>query len=86
MKKPTFELQVVTVGHALFDGDAHEMSCRTKAGDITILAHHEPLITQLGKGGVRVVDNDGKEHTYFIERGVLEISNNRAVVICSSNE
>ncbi len=86
MKNSTFQLQVVTVGHALFEGDAREMSCRTKAGDITILAHHAPLITQLGKGGIRVVDSEDKEHTYFIDRGVLEISNNRAVVICSSNE
>lgn len=77
----TFHLVIASVGEARFDGPAISATIPTTAGEITILAHHEPLVATLKKGmiTVRVGGNDPKE--FPIDGGVLEISGNRAVVL-----
>ncbi len=81
----TLQLQVVTVAKALFEGEARQLHCRGVDGEMTILAHHEPLITHLVESTVRVTDADGEVHEYPIQSGILEVANNRAVVLCSGN-
>lgn len=82
MSQKSFTLQIVTVGSALFDGEALELHCRGAGGQMTILAHHEPLITKIEKGVVRVITKQ-KEETFEIEGGVLEVADNKAVMLCS---
>lgn len=81
-----FTLQVTTVSESLFDGEAHELHCRGVDGQLTILAHHEPLITRLEAGDVKVVAASGEEHVYAIHSGVVEVADNKAVVLCSMDE
>ncbi len=42
-------------------------------GEITVLDHHEPLITTLSAGPIKIVDNSGKEHFFTITSGFLEV-------------
>jgi len=84
MVSQPFIVQVVTVEKALFDGDALELHCAGVDGQLAILPHHEPLITRLAKGSVRVVTSVGEE-IFAIHSGVLEVADNKAVVLCSSD-
>ena len=81
----TFKLQVVTVSNALFDGEATELRCRGSAGQLTILAHHQPLITRVDPSDIIVVSESGEEK-FAISGGILEVADNRAVVLCSSDD
>ena len=84
MARKTFQLQIVTVGDALFDGDALELRCRGSAGQLAVLAHHQPLITRIEPSTLVVVTpEETKEFT--ISGGVLEVADNHAVVLCSSD-
>jgi len=77
----TFHLTIASVGETRFDGDAVSATLPGEAGELTILAHHEPIVTTL-KPGVIIVRADGSEPAQFkIESGVLEMSGNRAVVL-----
>ena len=85
----TFHLTIASVGETRFDGPALSATIPTMGGEITVLAHHEPLVATLRKGTITVrapaqagehaAPSGGKE--FPIENGVLEISGNRAVVL-----
>lgn len=79
----SFNLQIVTVSEELFNGTAQELHCTGVEGEMTILAQHEPFITTLKTGALRVTDEDKEKHTFEITNGVLEVAHNRAVVLCS---
>ena len=76
------KLGVYSLRGVLFEGEAREVSCMTLAGEITVLDHHEPLISILAKGVVKVIDADRKEHYIPARSGFLEIdSNNQAKLL-----
>ena len=76
----TFHLIIASVGDTKFDGNAESATLPGAAGEFTILAHHEPLVTTLKKGAVRVKAG-GEAKQFDIEGGVVECSGNRAVVL-----
>lgn len=86
MTQKSFTLRIVTVAEALFEGSAAELHCAGSAGQMTVLAHHEPLITRLETCTVRVVTPSGKTEEFPINGGVLEVADNKAVVLCSGSE
>lgn len=78
--RSTFHLVVASVGETKFDGEAISCTLPGLAGELTILPHHEPIVTTL-KPGTIVVRAEGGEQSFEIESGVLECSGNRAVVL-----
>lgn len=76
----TFHLIVASVGESRFDGAALSATIPTDAGEITVLPHHEPIVTTLRPGTITIRETlETKE--IDISGGVLEIANNRAVVL-----
>lgn len=80
MAGDTFHLVIASVGQTRFDGAALSATLPGVAGQLTVLPHHEALVTTLKKGTILVKESLG-EKTFDIENGVLEVSNNRAVVL-----
>lgn len=76
----TFHLTLASVGKTQFDGQASSVTLPGEAGEFTILANHEPIVTTLKRGTV-TVRAEGGSSEYKIESGVLEYSGNRAVVL-----
>ena len=81
MSANTFQLVIASVGETRFDGPAISATFPGSAGELTVLAHHEPLITTLKKGTIRVKGSGGEPKDFPVENGVLEISANRAIVL-----
>ena len=81
----TFNLVIASVGETHFDGQAESATLPGSAGELTILAHHEPLVTTLRAGTITVrLPKRGEEISIKeikIENGILECSHNRAVVL-----
>jgi F-type H+-transporting ATPase subunit epsilon len=77
----TLHLVIASVGENLYDGPAISATLPGAAGEMTILPHHEALVTTLkaGKIIVRIPNAESKE--FSIESGVLETSGTRAVVL-----
>jgi F0F1-type ATP synthase epsilon subunit len=76
-----FNVTIANVAGSLFDGDAVSISVPSVLGDTQILAHHEPLIALLKKGVVTVEDAHSEKLIFNIERGILEVSGNKAIVL-----
>ena len=67
------KLSVYSLKNILFQGEALSLNCKTTEGEITVLDHHEPLITVLSGGPVKIIDADEKEHFFEIKSGFLEV-------------
>ena len=67
---------VYSLQKVLFHGEASEVNCRTRSGEITILDHHRPLISLLARGTMKIVDENAKEHYIPVSSGFLEVQEN----------
>ncbi len=76
----TFHLVVASVGETRFDGAALSATIPTTSGVITILPHHEALVATLQKGTITIRETL-ETKTVDIEGGVIEVANDRAVVL-----
>lgn len=77
----TFHLTIASVGQTRFDGAATSATLPGTAGEFTILAHHEPIVTTLKPGTITVRLSEGEHKKFDIESGVLECSGSRVVVL-----
>lgn len=75
-----FLLTVAKLDEVLFRGQAHEVALPTEGGEITVLAHHMPLVTLLKEGAV-VVKHSDKEEQFSIQGGTAEINQKEVTVL-----
>ena len=76
-----FHLTVASVGEIKFEGEADSATFPGVAGEFTVLAHHEPLVSTLRAGTMLVRDTKGGKHVFEISTGVVEVSHNHAIVL-----
>jgi F-type H+-transporting ATPase subunit epsilon len=73
---------IAKVDEVLFEGEAYSLTVPGSAGEMTVLGHHEPLITTLKAGEARVHLAAGDvAQTFSIPGGVLEVRSDGATVI-----
>ena len=56
-----------------FSGEASGVNVKTKAGEITVLDNHLPLIAILEKGTLKILKNNGMREEKQISSGFLEM-------------
>lgn len=81
----SFHFEITTPDGQAFAADVTQVSLPTVDGEITVLARHEPLVSMLVPGELRIVQN-GEIQPYAIAGGVLEVQNNRAIVLADAAE
>lgn len=67
------KLSIYSLKKVLFQGQAVLLNCKTVMGEITVLENHEPLITVLTQGVMRVKNSSDKEEYFEIKSGFLEV-------------
>jgi F-type H+-transporting ATPase subunit epsilon len=72
---------IAKVDETLFEGEARSLTVPGVEGEMTILGHHEPLVTTLKPGTVTVRVQGEADQTFPIEGGVLEVRSDGATVI-----
>ena len=77
----TFHVTIASVGETRFDGVATSVTLPGADGELTVLPHHEPLVTTLKSGTITVREAAGEKKEFLVESGILEVSGNRAVVL-----
>lgn len=63
-----------------FDGPAQSLSASNDTGQFDILPLHHSFITLLNAGVITVVQKTGEPKVLEIEKGLLRVKNNQAVV------
>jgi len=76
-------LDIITPDKKVYNGEATAVTLPGTEGQFQVLNRHAPLVSTLGKGDV-VVDNSGVKHTYKIDGGVVEVLNNKVLVLAEA--
>jgi len=78
----TFHLTIARVGETLFEGEAVSARFPGTEGQFTVLAHHEPFVSQLTAGAVLVSTAENKNLEFPVSAtGVVEVSGGQATVL-----
>ncbi len=80
----TFTLDIVTQEKRLLTVEAESVTAETVVGEITILPHHLPLLTQL-KEGILTYQVNGKKKFVAIFGGFIEVSANNQVNVLADS-
>jgi F-type H+-transporting ATPase subunit epsilon len=80
-----FHLKLITPERTLFEEEATQIIAPTKTGTITVLANHEPLVTQLSMGDL-IVSNDKGEHVVIVYGGFMHITAQGVTILADSAE
>ena len=75
-----FHLIITRIDGPLFSGEALSVTLPGEAGEMTVLAQHEPLITRL-KTGTITVRTATDTQTFQVDSGVVEIANSTVTVL-----
>ncbi|MCE9644255.1 hypothetical protein K8Q93_03375 [Candidatus Parcubacteria bacterium] len=75
-----FSLTVAKLDEVLFRGEAEEVILPSEAGEMAVLAHHMPLVALLKEGVVRV-KHQGREESFSIKGGTVEINTKETTVL-----
>jgi F-type H+-transporting ATPase subunit epsilon len=74
----TFEVEVLTPEGEVFDGEVRQVSTRTAAGEVGILANHAPLLAALRPAELRLHVTDSETKRYAQAHGWMQVFGNRA--------
>ncbi|MBW7845265.1 MAG: ATP synthase F1 subunit epsilon [Bacteroidia bacterium] len=75
------QLEILTPDQVLFSGDVVSAVLPGSKGQFEILQNHAALVSSLEKGLIRVKTTDGKSSEIAIQGGVVEVLNNKIVVL-----
>jgi len=70
---PGLAVAVVTPEREVFSGDADMVVAHGVDGDVGILAHHAPMLIQLGTAPVRILEGQ-QERAIQVQGGFLHVS------------
>jgi len=74
-------LEIITPEKEVFKGEVGSVKFPGIAGEFEILNNHAPIISALGKGNIRIITTDNKTKNYDINGGVIEMQNNKIIVL-----
>ena len=74
-------LEIITPEKKLFEGNVKAVLLPGKTGKFEVLNNHAPIISSLTKGQVKVTDGDNQIKFFEINGGVIEMQNNKMIVL-----
>jgi F-type H+-transporting ATPase subunit epsilon len=74
-------IHIAKVNGILYSGEADSLTAPAAEGEVTILAHHVPLVTTLKPGRLTVKQAGQDIFTHDVEIGVLEVNAEGATVL-----
>jgi F-type H+-transporting ATPase subunit epsilon len=81
MPHTPFPVEVLTPEGEVFNGEVEQISTRTTAGSIGILANHEPLLATLEPTELRLYRSDSDILRYDTTDGYLQVSDNHVLIL-----
>jgi F-type H+-transporting ATPase subunit epsilon len=84
MSARLIKLSIVSAEKSLVSENATMVVVRGGMGEVGIAFGHCPLLTVLAPGMVRVIRDNGKEHSFFVSGGVLEVQPSEVMILADS--
>src|SRR3989344_3975517 len=81
-----FILKIVTPEKVLFNQKVSQVSVATIQGEITILPHHLPLVSQLKSGEIFIKHGQNQEVLLAVSGGFIEVLPEPVVILADTAE
>ena len=75
------QLEIITAESQLYSGEVTSVKLPGMDGEFEILNNHAPVISTLDKGIIRVIDNNNKTENFEVNGGVIEMQNNKLIIL-----
>ncbi len=80
----TIHVDIVSAETELYSGLVEMVFAPAIMGEVGIAPRHAPLVTRLKPGEVRLQLSDGKEESFFVSGGILEIQPHLVTLLSDS--
>ena len=80
----SIQVDIVSAEGEIHSGTAAMVFAPAKMGEVGIAPRHAPMLTPLAPGEVRVQDEDGKEQSFYITGGLLEVQPHLVTVLADT--
>ena len=80
-------IEIITPDEKVFEGEAQSATFPGSDGSFQILNDHAPLVSAMGKGDmkiIKIVDKKTEELHIAVDGGVVEVLNNKVMVLAES--
>jgi F-type H+-transporting ATPase subunit epsilon len=77
--------ELITPDKKAFEGEVVGVKMPGALGSFEVLNNHAPIISNLDKGELRIALDNGEKH-FLIESGIVEVLNNKIVVLTEAVE
>ena len=74
-------LDIITPEKKMFNGEVTSVKLPGTDGEFEILNNHAPIVSTLCAGKIRVIDIDKNIEKFDIKGGVIEMQNNKIIVL-----
>jgi F-type H+-transporting ATPase subunit epsilon len=78
------KIEIITPDKKVFEGDIKSIRVPGKLGSFQVLKDHAPIISTLENGPVIIVDQNGTETRFEINGGVIEVKQNKIILLAES--
>ena len=86
MAENKIALTVITPSRKMYSGEADMVIMRTKSGDVGIMHGHQPMVTVLGYGVMRIQNEGEEDKTAAVFGGFAEINSEGITVLTDAAE
>lgn len=80
----TIQVDIVSAEGEIHSGTATMVYAPAKMGEVGIAPRHAPLLSPLKPGEVRVEGEDGKETSFYITGGMLEVQPHQVTILADT--
>jgi F-type H+-transporting ATPase subunit epsilon len=80
----SIQVDIVSAEGEIHSGEAAMVFAPASMGEVGIAPRHAPMLTTLKPGEVRVQDADGKEESFYITGGLLEVQPRQVTVLADT--
>ena len=75
------KLEILTPEKKLFVGEVYSVQVPGSSGKFQMLRKHAPIVSSIKKGAIKIIDNQKKEILIDINSGVIEMKNNKIIIL-----
>ncbi len=80
----TIKVDIVSAEGEIHSGTASMVFAPAKMGEVGIAPRHAPMLSPLNPGEVRVQDEEGKEVSFYITGGMLEVQPHQVTILADT--
>jgi F-type H+-transporting ATPase subunit epsilon len=80
----TIKVDIVSAEGEIHSGTAKMVYAPAKMGEVGIAPRHAPLLSPLSPGEVRIEDENGKEESFYITGGMLEVQPHQVTILADT--